>query len=225
MKRIINQIIAKAVQTALLVAIPAMVLSQTASDGSMPQYYFEDFVSGTVKMKNGQIQTPLLNYNTVTERIVFVRDDNYYDLTNPEMVDTVTIQNIRFVPVGKVFYEVLLSGPTALFIQHKGSLLPAGKQVGYGGTSQLASAHYLSNIDLSSGRYNLPLPSDYIVNVTPIYWIRRDNELLSFINERQFMNLYPGKTDKIKAFTRENRIKFDRKEHLVRVVEFCNSLE
>ena len=217
--------IAKVFQTALLFAIPASLMCQKTSDGSTPQYYFEDFVNGTVKMKNGQIQTPLLNYNTVTEKMVFVRDDKYYDLTNPEMVDSVTIKNIRFVPVGKVFYEVLLSGPTALFIQHKGSLLPAGKQVGYGGTSQLASAHYISNIDLSSGRYNLPLPSEYIVNVTPLYWIRRDNEMLSFTNERQFLSFYPGQTAKIKTFTKENRIKFDRKDHLIKLVEFCNTLQ
>ena len=225
MKRVINKIIAKGWQTALLFAIPALLICQTTSDGSTPQYYFTDFVNGTVKMKNGQIQTPLLNYNTVTERIVFVRDDKYYDLTNPDMVDTVTIQNMRFVPFGKVFYEVLLSGPTALFIQLKGSLLPAGKQVGYGGTSQLASAHYVSNVELSSGRYNLPLPSDYIVKVTPIYWIRRDNEMLSFTNERQFLSLYPDQTAKIKAFTKENRIKFDRKDHLIKLVEFCSTLQ
>jgi len=48
------------------------------------------------------------------------------------MVDTVYLNDSKFVPEGKIFYEVLLSGPIDLFIQNKGDLMPAGKPVGYG---------------------------------------------------------------------------------------------
>jgi hypothetical protein len=225
MKRIINEINARFLLAVLLFAVPVSLLCQTTRDGAMPQYYFNDFTGGRVKMRNGQVQTPMLNYNTVTERMVFTRDNNYYDLTNPEIVDTIIIQGIRFVPVGKAFYEVLLSGPTALFIQNKGNIMPAGKQVGYGGTSQLASSVYITNIELSGGRYNLPLPSDFIVNPSPVYWIRRNDEMLNFVNEKQFLSLYPNETARIKAFIRENRIKIERKEHLIKLVSYCSTLK
>lgn len=224
MGKIYNRILAKILLAAVFVVIPASLICQTTSDGSMPQYYFQNFTTGKVIMKNGQIQTPQMNYNTVTERMVFMRDDKYYDLTNPEMVDTIIIQDIKFVPVGKIFYEVLLSGPSTLFVQQKGSLLPAGQEVGYGGKSQLASAHYISNVELSSGRYNLPLPSDYLIKISPVYWIHKDGEMFSFINEKQFLNLYPDKADKIKDFIKANRIKIDRNEHLIKLVSFCNNL-
>ena len=204
--------------------IPENLICQKTSDGSMPQYYFPDFTAGKVKMKSGQIQTPILNYNTVTEKMVFIRDGKYYDISNPEMVDTVILQDIRFVPVGKAFYEVLMPDNPSLYIQFKGELLPAGKPAGYGGTSQLASSTYLSSVALSSGRYNLPIPSDYIVRISQVFWIRKDTEWFSFINEKQFLNLFPDKADKLKAFIKKNHIKTDRKEQIIELVKYCNSL-
>jgi len=225
MERVINKVIARVLLISVFSAVPLMLVCQTTSDGSMPQYYFTDFTPGIVKMKNGQVQTPMLNYNTVTEKMVFTRDGKYYDISNPEMIDTVIVMGTRFVPVGRLFYEVLLTGPVALFIQHKGELLSAGKQVGYGGTSQLASSVYVTSVELSGGRYNLPLPAEFIVKVTPVYWIRRNNEMSSFLTEKQFINLYPERTKEIKAFIKDNRIKIENREHLIKLVNFCSSLE
>lgn len=215
----------KLLAAALIYSMPLSLPGQTTSDGSMPQYYFENFSQGEVRMKNGQIQTPSLNYNTVTEKMVFMRNDKYYDISNPEMVDTVIIQDIKFVPEGKVFYEVLISGSPSLFVQFKGELLPAGKPVGYGGTSQLASTVYLSSVDLSSGRYNLPLPSDFIVKITPVYWIRKDNEWFNFMNDKQFLKLFPEKSGELKDFIRKNRIKIDNKEDIIKLVNYCYKLD
>lgn len=208
----------------LIAASPATMICQTTSDGSMPQYYFQDFSTGRVIMKNGQVQTPKMNYNTVTEKMVFTRDEKYYDIANPEMVDTVIIQDIKFVPVGKAFYEVLIPSSPALLLQFKGNLLPAGKPVGYGGTSQVASSVYLSSVELSGRRYNLPIPSDYIVKIDPIYWIRKDDGMVSFINEKQFLSLFPEKAGQLRDFIKKNRIKIDRKEHVIRLANYCISL-
>ena len=220
----INRLYAKYILAISIVLIPASLICQTTSDGSMPQYYFQDFTAAKVKMKNGQVQTPNLNYNTVTEKMVFIRDGKYYDIANPEMVDTVIIRDVKFVPVGDAFYEVLIGTEPALLLQYKGEVLPAGKPVGYGGTSQLAASTYLSSVDLSGGRYNLPLPSDYIVKIEPKYWIRKDDGMVSFINEKQFLGLFPEKSGQLRDFIKKNRIKIDRNEHVIKLVNYCNSL-
>lgn len=220
-----NRLFSKYLLAISIALIPASLISQTTSDGSMPQYYFQDFAEAKIIMKNGQVQTPTLNYNTVTEKMVFIRDGKYYDIANPSMVDTVIIRDVKFVPVGNAFYEVLIGTEPALLLQYKGEVLPAGKPVGYGGTSQLAASTYLSSVDLSGGRYNLPLPSDYIVKTEPKYWIRKDGGMVSFINEKQFLGLFPEKSDKLRDFIKKNRIKIDRNEHAIRLVNYCNSLK
>lgn len=204
--------------------LPLAVPGQTNSKGEMPQYLFPEFAESTVLMKSGTVNTATMNYNIVTEKLVFYSNDKFYDMTNPEMADTVNINGHRFVPVGKAFYEVLVSKPVALYIQHKGNLMSAGKPVGYGGTSQTASANYISSMELSGLQTNLPLPKDYIVNPAPVYWIRMGDKWSDFINEKQFLNLFPDNSARIKSFIKENRIKIDKPDNLVRLVKYCATL-
>lgn len=208
--------------TGILTGFSKQLFGQSNQDGSMPQYLYEDFGKSTVLMKNGQVQTPQMNYNMITGMMVFFRADKYYDLMNPEMVDTVFLNDSRFIPVGKAFYEVIVSGPVSFFIQHKGSLLPAGKEVGYGGTSQVASTDQISNITLSSGQYNLRLPPAYIVRVAPVFWIRRDNEMSSFETEKQFLKIFPGQEEQIKTFMKENKLRVSRPADLATIIKHLN---
>ena len=202
----------------------AILIGQTTSKGDMPQYLFSEFAGSEVLMKSGVINTPVMNYNTVTEKMVFLNNDKYYDMTNPESVDTVILNECKFIPVGKAFYEVLVAKPIALFIQHKGNLMSAGKTVGYGGTSQVASATYISSIELSGIQTNLTLPDDYIVNPALIYWIRIGEKWSDFTNEKQFISLFPDKSAQIKSFIKENRIKIDKPENLIRLVRYVATL-
>jgi hypothetical protein len=208
----------------LITGMLCKLSGQATSSGSMPQYLFAEFTKSDIKMKSGQAQTQEMNYNTITEKMVFTRDKKYYDLTNPEMIDTIILQNCRFVPAGKAFYEVLVSGPVSLFIQHKGDLMSAGKTVGYGGTSQVASANYINAIELDGLQVNLQLPSDYIVKSSPVYWIRKGDEWFSFTGEKQFLKIFPDNASQIKGFIKENRIKFDKPENLIRLVKYCSTL-
>lgn len=224
MKKLLFREIARISAVVLLSAMTMIINGQANSKGEMPQYLFPGFNKCDVLMNGGQINSPVMNYNIVTQKMVFITNDKYYDLTNPEAVDTVRLNGCKFIPVGKAFYEVLLSQPIALFIQHKGTLMTAGKQVGYGGTSQTASTTYISNIELSGLQYNLELPDDFIVNSSTVYWLRIGDKWSDFTNEKQFISLFPGKEAQIKSFIRENRIKIDKPDHLTKLIKYCATL-
>ena len=179
-------------------------------------------MDGIVKMKNGTSQKTTLNYNTVSEKMVYEKNDQLYDVINTEMIDTVILQNSKFVPVEKVFHEVLVVAPISLFVQFKGELLPPGTPAGYGGTSQVSNTKLMSSVQLSSGYYNLKLPSDYIVKVDQVYWIRKDNTMFSFMNERQFLKIFPVTERDLKQFIKQNKIKFDLIPDLIRLINHCN---
>ena len=198
--------------------------AQTTPDGSALQFLFHDFSLGKVRMKNDNLQSVMLNYNTVSEKMVFEKGGNLYDMVNIEMIDTVFVQESKFVPVGKVFYEVLLIAPISLFIQHKGKLLSPGTPAAYGGTSQVSSTTRLTSVQLSSGYYNLKLPKDYIVKTDRVYWIRKDNIMFSYTNERQFIKIFPDKVKEIKEFIKKQKIKFDMLQDQIRLTEHCNEL-
>ncbi len=208
----------------IVTGVSGKIMSQTTPDGSTPQFLFPDFTMSSVRMKNGQHQKILLNYNTVTEKMVYSKEEDLYDMVNTEMVDTVYLQDSKFVPVGKAFYEVLLVAPVALLVQYTGSLIPPGTPAGYGGTSQVSNTKQLSSVELSSGYYNLKLPGDYSVKVDPVYWVRNDNSMTSFINERQFLKIFPESEIKLKKYIKENKIKFSRLSDIVKLAGYCNEI-
>ncbi len=205
-------------------SVTAMSQGQNTMQRSMVQYLYPDFNQGVVMMKNGEKKTSVMNFNTVTEKLVFISDGKYYDLMNPEMIDTVYVNKARFIPVGKVFYEVALPGPIALFIEHKGDLVEKGAPVGYGGTSQLAKSVYLTSFDGVEGTYNLELPENFDVKPAPVYWIRRNGEMLNFTNQRQYLLLFPGSADAIKNFIKEFRLKFNSADDLVKIVRYSGNI-
>jgi hypothetical protein len=200
------------------------VKAQTRPDGSAPQFLYPEFTKSKVRMKNGQIQNIMLNYNTVSEKMVFQKDEKLYDMANPEMIDTVFLQDSRFVPAGKVFYKVVLIAPVAFYAQYKGELQPPGTPAGYGGTSQVSNTKNMSSVQLSTGYYNLDLPADYAVKTNIIYWYSKNGKMLSFVNERQFLKLNPDKEKELKQFIKQNKIKFDKQPDIVKLAEYYNQL-
>jgi hypothetical protein len=198
------------------------VAAQKNRDGSSPQFLFPEFVKGEVVMKNGQQQHALLNYNTVSEKMTYMQGEKIFDMIETEKIDTIIIYNSRFIPAGEMFYEVLVTGDITLFVEHKGQLLAPGKPVGYGGTSQVASSTYLSSVGLSSGYYNLELPSDFEVKLSPVFWIMQNGSPVSFISEKQFLKLFPERAAELKKHIKQFRVKFDRIPDVMRLVQFVN---
>jgi hypothetical protein len=209
---------------AFLITSSLMLYGQPKRPAQMPQYLFPDFSSSQVKMKDGRIQNTIMNYNMVSEGMVFVENEKYFDMMNPELVDTVYLQLKKFIPFGNSFLEMLQSKPIALFIQHKGELEDAGVPSGYGGTTKTTASNYIANIDRSKATFNLPIPENYTVKVSKIYWIRKDDKMIDFQNEKQFLKLFPDKSDLIKAFIKKNRLKINKPDNLIQIVNYTSTL-
>ncbi len=203
--------------------VPA--LPQTTSDGSSPQFILPEFIKGMVKMKNGSSQSAMLNYNSVSEKMVYEKDDQIYDIIGTETIDTVIIEDREFVPAGNVFHEVLLVAPISLFVQYKGDVIPPGTPAGYGGTSQVSNTKLMTSVQLQSGYYNIKLPSDYSVKVQPVFWLRINGMMESFVNERQLLKLFPERENELKQFIKQNKIKFDKFQQVIRLIEFVNDMK
>lgn len=224
MKKNLSSYSVKTFLIIFVMGIPGYIIGQEMRTGPKPQYLFPDFNQCKLKMKDNHTKTAVMNYNIVTGFMVFIRDDEYLDLLNPEMVDTIYLNDRLFIPVGKAFYEVLQSRPLPLFVQHKGEVLPPGKPAAYGGTSQTSSSDYSTTVNLPGGQFNLPLPTDFKVRMTTIYWIRQNDEWLDFTTGTQFLKLCPGKKDSLKSFIKENRIKMNNPEHVKKLVDYYVSI-
>ena len=210
--------------TGLLCACAFFASAQSGSSDRKSQYLFPDFDTCQVKMKSGTINNVIANYNTITEKMVFMIDGTPHDMTSTTFVDTVTIRGRQFVPVKEAFYEVLFDAPVALFVENKSDLVDPGQPSGYGGRSQTSAIDRVSMIKNGELFYNLELPDEYTIKPSPLYWIRKDFEMSSFLSKRQFLKIFPDQKDELEQFMKQNNLKTDDPEDVIRLVQYCNEI-
>jgi hypothetical protein len=103
------------------------VTAQPDSLISRSQFLFPDFSRSVVKLKTGKIITAMMNYNTITQKMTFSQNGTLSDLNKPEVVDTILIQNKKFIFYKNEFLEVIVNARVSLFIQHKSDLKSSGR--------------------------------------------------------------------------------------------------
>lgn len=209
----------------ILLIVTCQTEAQTTEEIKNPQQFlYPEFTKTTVAMKAGRDLTMMINYNVVTEKMVFLQKGDIYDMVYYESVDTVYLNGSKFIPVAKVFYEVALEAPVPLFIQHKGKIQSPPKPAAYGGTSEISSSTYISNIPLGTDVYRLKNEAELIIRPETVYWIQIDGTLQNFLTDSQFLNLVPDLKNPMKQYIRENKIKFKSGEDVVKLISYLNTL-
>jgi hypothetical protein len=204
--------------------VATQLTAQTDSLSHRAQFLYPDFSTGVIKMKDGKIISEKMNYNTLTEKMVFYRNGKLMDLVNPETIDTITLQNNKFVFFEDAFLEVLLNGHVTLFIQHKSDLSSTGRPGPYGTKSQTSSPVAVPKLYADNNTYNLKLGEEFVVTPSPVNWIRIDNEMHKILTSRQFYKLFPANEKKIKEYINKNKLNIKKTDDLVKIVSYCNTL-
>jgi hypothetical protein len=205
-------------------SVSVNISAQQDTGKVLSQYLFPGFSNGTVKFKTGPARDAMMNYNTLSEKMVFEQGGKFFDVVSTETIDTVYLGNLKFIPSDKVFLEVVLSGKIPFFIQHRADLMSPGKQAGYGGTSQTTATTSITTLNTSSGTYNMKLPDDYTVKPSQVYWVLVNGSMGKFLNERQFLKILSDNQMEIKKFIKDNKIKFEKRDDLIRLITYCQGL-
>ena len=215
---------AKFLVPVILLYVLTSLDAQVSQVSNLSQYVFPDFTESVVKMKNGNSRSLALNYNFITERMVYIENNQFFDLVNSDMVDTVYINNRKFVPYEGTFYEVLLTGDVPLFLQYTGQLADLGKDAGYGTTSQTTSISNISGMYSNKAVLNLKLPDNVRVQEYKNYWLRKEDKMITFKNRKQFLEIFPDQENKLDDFIKSDKTKFNSNEDLVSLLRYTNTL-
>jgi len=209
----------------LLVAafsLPVFAQISTARDSVVTHYVFSDFLDGIVKKRSGELVELPLNYNTITEEMIFIRDTQRLAIAFPEEVDTIFVGGKVFVPFKNVYYEKATNTTVPLFVENKVVLLRGGKEIGYGNKIQTGSINSITAIASPTQLYKLQLPQDYSLADHTSYWIFENGKFEQLTSAKKLQGLFPAKADAIKRFVSDNNIDFNRRDDLVKLIEFCN---
>jgi hypothetical protein len=185
-------------------------------------YLFPEFSGGKIRFKNGTEKESKLNYNILTEEMVFDNNGTNLAFANPELIDTVYIKGKIFVYGEKMFYELIEKLPVSLLQRHFCTLIPPGKNAGYGGTSQTSAIQANASFYTSKGTYDLKLPDDYKIQPDFEYIFLKDGTIYRANNLSQVSKCFPEKKDAIKEFVKKNKTNFRKVADMRNLIQFCN---
>jgi len=183
------------------------------------QYVFDEFMPGTVKLKSGETSIRNLNYNIITNEMVFKENEKFAAIANPENVDTVYIADRKFIPLNNKFYEVLVMGKMPLLEEFTASVIEPGTSIGYGSTTESGAASSYQSLIRDGGAYGLKLPDGFKVMPKQAFFILQNGKLEKMGNEKQLAKIFPDKKDMIKSLVKKNNTNFSKREDVVAMVK------
>ncbi len=186
-------------------------------------YLFPEFKKGTVLMKNGLKNEANLNYNSLTEEMVFENKGTKLAMTQKELVDTVYIDGRKFLPTAKNFIELIYKSKYELYADHKCSIKDPGKPAAYGGTSQTSSSTSYSSFLANGKAYELQLPVGTETNPSIDYWIKKDGVSYKFLSLRQLSKLFEDKKELFKEYVSKNNVKYEKQQSLIDLIRFLET--
>ncbi len=208
----------------LLFLINAKTGAQTEQVLNTQLFVFPDFSVGVVRMKNNEKINLALNYNLVTQKMVFQQKNQVFDMVNYDKVDTVYIHERKFVPFESVFHEVLVNGPVTLFMQHRGRIKQPAKPAAYGGTSEVSSSKYISNLQMGSQVFRMKTDAPVVVDLDPAFWIRKDDLMYPVFNKKGLEKVFSDRGNEVKEFINRRKVDTRNPVHLISVVNYYNEL-
>jgi len=206
---------------------PGRITSYAQEDtvSASTHFILPQFIKGSVSLKNGRTEEALLNYNMISEEMIFERDNKRLALENIKDIDTVYLDSKKFIPHENFFYEVLIKDTVSLFARHKLNVLQAGSPAGYGGTTETGAAYSISHLAGAGYLYKLHLPSEYHLTDASQYLITFRNSSFKVTSERQVLKLFPDISSKLKQYIVENKLNIRKQEDLVSLLKKCNELK
>lgn len=191
----------------------------------MFHYLFPEFTQGIVLLKSGKRCNGLLNYNSLTEEMIFENKGEKLAMAMNEipLVDTVFIKDRKFVTQNNKFVELVYHSKWELHVEHKCKLEEPGTQAAYGGTSQTAATSSISSITGGSGVYQLKLPDGYTTKPYTFYWLKKNGELNKFVNMRELKKLYKDQKDLVKEYVRINQVKYHDQESIIQLLKYLEA--
>jgi hypothetical protein len=208
----------------MIVSVKAQDISDTTDNTDNGFYLFSKFSKGIVKFKSGAYNEALLNYNTLFGQMIFKGEKAELALDKLNTIDTVYIQDRKFIPVDTLFYEIVADKEQVpLFISYT-CMVSLKPNAGFGTTSQTGSVDVLSDYRLGVTT-PMQLNSDkYKITPQITFLLKKNNSYIQITKVNNLYAFFPGKIKSIKSYVKEHDVYFDNVDEITKLILFCNHI-
>ena len=204
-----------------LFLIVAVLINAQESNG----YYFKEFTSGQVLLKNKQFARGKFNYDFVNRQMHFLNGNEDMIVENLQDIEAIIIDKTRFVPHDGRFMELIKEGKAVLLIEKEVNTRERGKV----GAMGVATHGSVQSIDVNArfqrvnGENNMDL-TIYKDEIKNIYYILIKKDWKSFRNQATFLKLFPKKQqESIKEIIKTTDMDFNNPDDVLQLLNKINS--
>ncbi|MBK0380117.1 hypothetical protein [Mucilaginibacter segetis] len=190
-------------------------------------FVFSKFISGTVLQKDGGVVKALLDYNTITQEMMFDNNGKKLVLDKETIgnIDTLYFDSRKFIPARAVFFERLTNTPVTLYIQYKNKAVNSKATIGAGGGSNNSIGGFIG-VKQTKGTtyvdYDMTLPENYELKSENVFWLQKKGVFYEASNLKKVEKLFSEKSSQIESFVKENNIDLNKIEDFKKLIVFCN---
>lgn len=186
-------------------------------------YLYSAFIKGIVLLKNGNRENAPLNYDANQQAIAFQQSNQFMTLTNVDDVDTVYIENAKFIPIKGIFYQLLNehSSKSVLLASYYCKPHPVTATVDHNGTTTQNKNIVSGNV--SDAYLNRRYKGDFYMEFQKEYWLKIKDAFFRVTSEKQIRKTFPEKSDAIHLFIEQNKIDFKKEDDLLKLITYCEN--
>jgi len=204
----------------LFVCLSAVSAQETKPDAHSP-YVFPAFQKGVVYFLNGDSSVRSMNYNGVTEEMVYLESGKMLAIDHPETISRILLgETTVFEPVNGKFCQRLADYGNGLYVSFKYTVLPPSSPSAYGSDASTTASTNWSHLEGQSMLYELSLPSDYKLLKVKQYTLYVDQKPYK-VNRSIVKQLFPDKANSLKTYEKKHKLNLKDPEDVRTFIGIC----
>lgn len=189
-------------------------------------FRYPKFIKGITVYKNGTTTSERMNYSFVQEEMMFLNSRNdTLVITKKDAISQIILAEDTFY-VNNGYYEHLAGDKNAMLLMHKYiKLVNVKKEGAYGTSNSTGSVDSYSSLNANNNSSTLKLKvsddMDFAL-VTDFYFSKNSKEFV-LARKNSILKLFPEKDERIKEFIKNQSIRFNEKDDLIKLIEFIKN--
>jgi len=205
----------------------AGISGQQEQKNKLPHFLFPSFRKGVIVMKEGRSLSAMLNYNMLEQKMVTENNGSYRYSGDPDLIDTIFIEDRIFVPVNRIFYEIISSGKFTFYVQNRVTFTPQGQEVGYGMKSQTVGPTRYKRYE-SSQLYGevvyIDPPANGDLKPASVFSVSSGGSMKRFTSARQLMKILPEYKQDIQKYIDTEDVNFKSSGDIALLGDYLNDI-
>ncbi len=180
-------------------------------------FLFEEFVEGTILMKNGQSKKMFVNYNKANESLLVASGPIIMGIndTENELLDTAYIDDRKFIRLDNKFLELCYhSKNIILLVQYKCNITYSSS------LSYLPIGFRRDDRQITS--YSTRASHQYTVDEYKTYWIKKDGILYKVTSQYDFKRIFTDQKKQLRKYIVKHDVDFNDTKEVEALVRYLD---